>query len=104
MNLIGDYPVRMRSRTEAMNHVTSLRGGTWVCLVSVVRSDTLFMVYPFVSAPECRDIETALYDRTSVFSELCSIFQYVIKRWLRALQLQCSKQREYIFGNFDFSC
>ena len=45
----------------------------------------------FVSAPECRDIETALYYRTSVrtyvFSELCSIFQYVIKLWLRALQL-----------------
>ena len=56
----------------------------------------------FVSAPECRDIETALYDRPSVspsvhqsvrmyvFSELCSIFQYVIKRWLRALQLSGS--------------
>jgi len=31
-------------------------------------------------------IETALYDRTYVrtyvFSELCSIFRYVIKRWL----------------------
>jgi len=42
----------------------------------------------FVSAPECRDIEMALYDRTSVhtyvFSKLCSIFQYVIKRWVRA--------------------
>ena len=42
-----------------------------------------------VSAPKCRDIETALYDRTSVctyvFSELCSIFQYVIKRWLHSL-------------------
>ena len=49
----------------------------------------------FVSAPECRDIETVLYDRTSVrmyvFSELCSIFQYVIKRWLRALQLSRSR-------------
>jgi len=46
----------------------------------------------FVSAPECRDIETALYDltsvRTYVFSVLCSIFQYVIKRWSRALQLR----------------
>ena len=50
----------------------------------------------FVSAPECRDIETALYERvrpyvrTYVFSELCSIFQYVIKRSLRALQLVLS--------------
>ena len=52
----------------------------------------------FVSAPECRDIETALYDRTSVrpyvFSVLCSIFQYAIKRWLRALQLSGSREHK----------
>jgi len=45
------------------------------------------LVLFFVSAPECRDIETALYDHTYVFSVLCSIFQYVIKQWLRTLQL-----------------
>jgi len=46
----------------------------------------------FVSAPECRDIETALYDhtyvRTYVFSVLCSIFQYVIKVVARAAAKQ----------------
>ena len=64
--------------------------------LSIPLSDTgciWTLVFPtvplfFVSAPECRDIETAWYDRTYVFSELCSIFQYVIKRWLRALQLK----------------
>ena len=64
----------------------------------------------FVSAPECRDIETALYDRTSVrayvrtyvrtyvFSELCSIFQYVITRGLRALQLSGSREHKSDYG------
>ena len=54
----------------------------------------------FVSAPECRDIETVLYNRTSVrtyvFSVLCSIFQYVIKRWLRTLQLSRSENTKVI--------
>ena len=39
-----------------------------------------------------RSAETALYDCTYIFSELCSIFQYVIKRWLRALQLSGSRE------------
>jgi len=58
----------------------------------------------FVSAPECRDIETALYDRTYVFSVLCSIFQYIIKQWLRVLQLSGSrthKSDEYIIRTMN---
>jgi len=57
-------------------------GGSWYKILLL----SCGFLQIFVSAPECRDIETALYDHTSVFSELCSIFQYVIKRWLRALQ------------------
>ena len=61
----------------------------------------------FVSAPECRDIETALYDRTSVrtyvFSELCSIFQYVIKRWLHELQLSGSRKNEVIMVSHEYT-
>ena len=60
-----------------------------------------FVIF-FVSAPECRDIETVLYDHTSVrtyiFSVLCSIFQYVIKRWLRALQLSGSREHKSDYG------
>ena len=33
----------------------------------------------FVSAPECRDIETALYDRTSVRASLAYCVQYFIR-------------------------
>jgi len=35
-----------------------------------------------------------MYVRTYVFSVLCSIFQYVIKRWLRALQLSGSREHK----------
>jgi len=34
------------------------------------------------------------YVRSYVFSELCSIFQYVIKWWLRALQLSGSREQK----------
>jgi len=34
--------------------------------------DHVIVLSYFVSAPECRDIETALYDRTYVFNSLPS--------------------------------
>ena len=52
----------------------------------------------FVSAPECQDIEAVLYDRTYVFSVLCSLFQYVIKLWLRELQLGGSGEHKSDYG------
>ena len=43
------------------------------------------------------------YVRTYVFSELCSIFQYVIKRWLRALQLKAvTIAYEYTYQDNDY--
>jgi len=64
-----------------------------------------------VSAPECWDIETALYDspsvrpsvRTYVFSELNSIFQYVIKLWLRAQQLSGSGEHKMIVVAYEYT-
>jgi len=43
--------------------------------------------------PRHRDGVIRPYICTYVFSELCSIFQYVIKRWLHVLQLSRSVQR-----------
>ena len=66
-----------------------------VTMVTTKQSKTVF-----VSAPECRDIETALYDRTSVRAYVrtyvrtsLAYISYVIKRWLRALQLKQSTQK-----------
>ena len=42
------------------------------------------MVYPFGLGRRCIYTTVRHSVRTYVFSELCSIFQYVIKRWLRA--------------------
>ena len=43
------------------------------------------------------------YVRTYVFSELCSIFQYVIKRWLRALQLSGSREHKVIMVAYEYT-
>ena len=49
----------------------------------------------------------ALYDRTYVFSVLCSIFHYVIKQWLHALQLsgsRCgSREHKVIMVDYEYT-
>ena len=70
--------------------VSALTTEVWPpCQPSALKLPFCFMpsTCVFVSALEFRDLETALYDRTYVFSLLCSIFQ-MSKRWLRALQLK----------------
>jgi len=37
------------------------------------------------------------YVRTYIFSELCSIFQYVIKRWLRAAAKQKQRTQKWLW-------
>ena len=63
---------------------------------------TFSLLYIFVSAPECQDIETALYDHMFIcmyiFSVLCSIFQYVIKQWLHTLELSGSREHKSDYG------
>jgi len=54
-----------------------------------------------VSAPECRDIETALYDRTYVRTSLAYYVQWL--RELRALQLSGTRSRELMVA-YEYTC
>jgi len=56
----------------------------------------------FVSAPECRDIETVLYDCTYVFSVLCSKFQYVKAMVARRSSKMIMVAYEYTYQDHEY--